>query len=622
MNYLFRGNLSGLICSDCKDALSNVIVKLYRTSDDQDDIVFATADPKNTFNVLKKKQIKAKNDRLIAETKTDEAGNFLFELGEQHNYNGGVFEIDVCIDTIGGLKDRNQETIQFTITVLQPQWRETQDGTLVWGWEYCLPQRWWCYIRSLLGVWVICGQVTLCQEQRPVPGVRVFAFDRDWLQDDALGSAITDSAGYFRINYLASTFKQGTFIDVELFGGPDVYFRVETTLGAPLLVEPPARGRASDRSNVGPCFCVDLCLEEDGGPGDEDGALPFFSHLGGFNYTFDVDSAPAGSGLTNGSNRAFFSNVRLNGTLTKRLNGNPMEYRFEVRELDAGGAALGPWMQVSAGQIAKTVIGNLQRANPNFPATDPNPIETLDYVVGTPGANELAATIVSDVNGDWIQVPQESAGALSATGTFIPDGNMISLRTATLATFRSVDLVNPTVLQAGNSSTDTGEPLVTNKYFAIRMLVRENGMAGPGTQAGICQKVAIENAVYSTLNHPSWMPAPKPNALGVRMIDISELIASGGCGEINTDLTVLFTAAHPNLGNVGISMAGPGGPYTFTLPPAMPGGDHFGTATPNGFNIADLPPCAYIVTFSVQLLLTTGDSVPNNLIDQIAFCKA
>jgi hypothetical protein len=67
-------------------------------------------------------------------------------------------------------------------------------------------------------------------------------------------------------------------------------------------------------------------------------------------------------------------------------------------------------------------------------------------------------------------------------------------------------------------------------------------------------------------------------------------------------------------------MSGPGGPYPFTLPAAV-AGEQFGTATPDGWTLASLSPCAYVVGLSVQLLLTTGDGVPNNLYDQIAFCK-
>ena len=83
MNYIFKGNLCGYICDDCTDYLSNVTVKLYSTGDEQDDLQFATADPKNTFSVLKKKQIKTKKNRLIAEAETDAFGNFQVELGEK-----------------------------------------------------------------------------------------------------------------------------------------------------------------------------------------------------------------------------------------------------------------------------------------------------------------------------------------------------------------------------------------------------------------------------------------------------------------------------------------------------------------------------------------------------------
>jgi len=104
------------------------------------------------------------------------------------------------------------------------------------------------------------------------------------------------------------------------------------------------------------------------------------------------------------------------------------------------------------------------------------------------------------------------------------------------------------------------------------------------------------------------------------MLDIAELIAHP-CGEIGNTLTVLFTAAHPNLGSVNIVMTGPGGPYNFTLPAIPEVGDWFGTATPSGFTVSSLKPCAYLVTLEITVLLTDGDNIPNPLYDQIAFCK-
>jgi hypothetical protein len=620
MTYIFRGRLCGYICSECREPLRRVKVRLYKLETRDDAISRAVANPKETFAILKEDEVKAKQSRLIAEAETDTEGNFNFELGEKQEYDGSAFEVDVYVDSIEG-SDQNEKLnpVQFSITVLQPLWRQ-RDDFLIWGWEYCLPYRWWCLILRYLGIWVICGRVLLCEERNrpPVPGVKVIAFDRDWLQDDMLGSAVTDSNGGFHIYYTTATFEPGTWLNVELTSGPDVYFRVETTLGAPLLVEPPSRGRDPDRENVGHCFCVTLCLKDDGGGGDVE-ALPFFSHLGAYKYSTQIQSAPAGSGLTTFGNRAFYSSVRLNGVLSKKLNGNPMEYRFETRELNAAGVPIGAWTKVNAGQIGKTYIGRLERANPNFPATDPNPIEIIEYVTASPAPDELLATTFSDAQGDWIQVPQESSSPLGAVGFFTPNGNMIQLNTASLSAFPLVDLTIPTVLQAGDSVTSTGKPLVANKHFAIRMLVREQGTAGAGTQAGICQHVAIENTQYKTENHPSWMSVVYTR-YGVAMVDVAQLIAAG-CSDITTGLDVLFTAAHPNLGAVGVTMSGPGGPYSFTLPAASPG-NHFGTATPSGFTVAGLASCAYIITVSAQVLLTTGDSSPDDLYDQIAFCKS
>jgi len=69
-------------------------------------------------------------------------------------------------------------------------------------------------------------------------------------------------------------------------------------------------------------------------------------------------------------------------------------------------------------------------------------------------------------------------------------------------------------------------------------------------------------------------------------------------------------------------MTGPGGPYNFTLPPIPEVGDYYGTATPSGFVVSKLAPCAYLVTLTITVLLTDGDNYPDPLYDEIAFCKS
>ncbi|GIV57484.1 MAG: hypothetical protein KatS3mg042_0397 [Rhodothermaceae bacterium] len=629
MTYRFLGHLCAYLCANCNEDLANVTIRLYRVRRDQPVTHLATAEVKHTQRVLDARAIDRKKKHLLAETTADEAGRFAFELDEKkHKYDGGSFEIDVRLSRAPGQAEA-AEPVQFTVTTLQPQWRQ-RDNHLVAVWEHCLSARFWCHIRERLGAWVICGTVLDCKTRRPIPGVRVQAFDRDWWQDDHLGEGVTDANGHFRIDYTAAAFRPGVFIDVELFGGPDLYFRVETLLGAPLLVEPPSRGRDADRQNAGPCFCVELCLTEAPPPPVIE-ALPVFTHLGGYNYENDVNSLPGQNGLTKTSGRAFYSNVRLNGVLPKTLNGQPMEYRFEEhRRLDAAGVPLGP---VDAGDVPnrspRPTSASWNGRNPD-PRHEPEPDHdggllrqpTRQDTRPGPTVCRHRMPTLSETGSRCHRMSGSALGDDGLSST--PNGNMISLITGSLAPFATVDLETPGPLAAGQSATATGQPLVQNRHFAIRMMVREVGTAGPGTVAGTCQNVAVENTRYRTLHHPAWMAQLKTSALAVAMVDVEELIVDG-CSGIGDTLTVNYTAAHPNLGTITLTMTGPGGPYTLALTPnagATPP-NQFGTATlapPD--SVGALAPCAYIVTLSVQVLLTTGDSVPDNLIDQIAFCKA
>ena len=157
------------------------------------------------------------------------------------------------------------------------------------------------------------------------------------------------------------------------------------------------------------------------------------------------------------------------------------------------------------------------------------------------------------------------------------------------------------------------------------MRVRNVGDPSSEFDGGTCHHIAIDNVLYDNVTHqPAWRNlTDPPGDLAVYLVDIQQLLGPNGCGQISNKLTVLFTAAHPNLGSVSLRMDGPNGPYSFTLAPdgASSSVDYFGTATPDGFVVAKLKPCAYLVTLTVDVLLTDGDNGPGPLIDQIAFCK-
>lgn len=274
--YQLQGRLCGLICSECREPLSPGVVRLYRSQQAQNVAALAVADPKDTFAILTDEMVQSKAQALLAEAIPDADGNFTVELGPEQDYQGEAFEVDFVCGTVphGKPLPKPPRPLQFSITTLQPQWRQgrsqlPQDGTggdralLVSAWEYCIPFRYWCAVRARFGAWTICGRIVDCQTQRPVPRVRVLAFDTDILQDDPLGSAVTNSNGQFRIDYTLADFQKtplSPLVNFEIFSGPDLHFRVETLSGAVLLEEPRLRGRQSDRNNVGNCFCVDLCI--------------------------------------------------------------------------------------------------------------------------------------------------------------------------------------------------------------------------------------------------------------------------------------------------------------------------------------------------------------------------
>jgi hypothetical protein len=378
-------------------------------------------------------------------------------------------------------------------------------------------------------------------------------------------------------------------------------------MGTPLLREDPSAGYGSSRENIPNCFCVTLRLKEAPGDDTQVEPLPVFNRVGGYHFLTQIDSGIAGDGKTLGDDRAFFSNMRLNGALPKRLNGQPLEYQFEIAKWSGAlPPASGDYSPVPLGKIAKTLIGDLQTVT-----ADPiNPVKTEPYYVNGNSPTELVAAVTAD---GWIQVPQESNAF--AGGYFHPNGNMIRL----ISTSYSSETLNMAGLIAGNSATSTGQPLAHNDFFAIRMWVREAGNPASKQLAGTLPKIAICNARYDNVpQRGSWSPTNVDGVLAVHSIDIEELKVGGGCTKITNNITVKYSAAAANLGTVVISMNGPGGPYGFAPIASSP--DTFGTATPS-FTVGTLSPCAYTVHLNVQVLLTTGDSIPDNLYDLVAFCK-
>jgi hypothetical protein len=346
------------------------------------------------------------------------------------------------------------------------------------------------------------------------------------------------------------------------------------------------------------------------------GLKPEFTSIGGLDYLTDVNSTAPGNGLTIADGRAFtdlagkplekpVASLRLNGVLPEKLSGSPMEYRFEFCTTNATGGSLSAWKPVLPFQIAPTLIGHWQ---PIF-----GPTKRVWVNHPSPPAGDIVISVDS-VDG-WIKVPQDNF-----FGNFSQNGNQIDLISSNLPALGGFPSKDESGIITGNAPA---HPLVQDSHVGLRMRARKVGVPASEVDAGTCAHVALDNTYYDNVKpHPAWDggAAFPPGQRAVRMVNIQEL-GSTGCQKITDSLTVLFTAGHPNLGSVSISMAGGGGTYSFTLPPA--GADEwFGTATPSGWTVGSLQPCAYLVTLTANLLLTDGDNDPIPLYDQIAFCKA
>lgn len=632
MAYIFKGRLCGFICPECPEPLSDVVVRLYRHRGKQDITALAVASPKDTFAILTDDQVQAKASSLIGEARTDTNGNFIFKLGDAQRYGGEAFEVDIYCGTVPRRKSGRSTPppVQFSITTLRPMWRQTE-ADFVGVWDYCVPNRYWCGVRRRFGAWTICGKVTVCNTEIPVAGVEVTAFDADWIQDDAIGSAITDGAGKFRIDYLVEDFEKtplSPLLNLEWVSGPDLYFSIETPGGTVLSAEPRSRGRDPDRENAGNCFCVGLCIDKP--PVDGGNPIPLFTHVG--QYRVDPIYADfTADGLTTVENLAFTDTIPLIGLLPNGSAPDALEYRFRVAEYDAMGIVLGPVADVDATMIAPTVIGQLEYFDWNAVLTA-WVLRSANYWVNNPGAPLTTihrngfADITIQLNqsvkpGGWIEVPRQNGLVLNGEGLFV--GGFVSMVQfdTTKLTNEYFDLTIPLPALTAGQSVPAGKKSRMHR-FKLFFEARQVGMVAIAS-SNEREKIVLSNTHYTQHHHPSWAGFVDTGR-AVVMVDITELAALGaGCNAITDHVHALFTAYHPFLGSVSVYFEGPTPPpLPAAIAPAIVGGEAISPLGGHDFDVTAQPPCAYILWLRVTLNLTYGWGrfLPDSY-DHIAFCK-
>lgn len=622
MTYTIQGRMCGYLCDDCSELLEGVTVRLYGSA--ANDVVGrAAADPKDTMELLDEAAVASRAARLLGEATIGADGRFTLTLPDQ-GYDGGPFDIDLYCATVPHAKPpkRTPTPLQLHVTTLQPRWRET-DGGYVAAFDYCVPARVWCAVRARLGAWTICGHVVVCETRQPIAGVTVKAFDVDWIQDDPLGDGITDAAGHFRIDYTVGDFTRTPFspsINIELVGGPDLYFRVEGPGGTPLLVEPRSKGRTPGRQNVGPCTCVELCVTGDVPPQTVP-TIPLFTKVG--MYRIDPlfgEFTPAGT--TTVGDQAFTGDIPLVGIMPDPLSPDAVEYRFLVAQLP------GPSNPVDAAHLAATVIGELE-----YFAWDTVlsawVVRSVDFWANNPGATVSipqsgGPPLVVSVNtavkpGGWIEAPRTNGLVPGGPGRFIPNGTLAMLHTTTYTdeTFDLTVAAPPLPLQAGDSVP--GPQRSAAPTFRVDFEARKV-IGGAPVGSNTLAVIAFSNMTDTYTRHPYWAGG-NATTVGVASLGIAEMVTNGGCAELGDTVHVLYTAYHPYAGQPTVYFDGnPILPAPLT--PPVVGGQAVSAPGGDAVDISLLAKCAYILWLSVPLRLTHGyGSLGWILYDHIGFCK-
>jgi hypothetical protein len=486
-------------------------------------------------------------------------------------------------------------------------------------WDYCLSQRYWCLVRARFGAWIICGRVVVCDTGAPAGAVKVSAFDVDWLQDDPLGSAVTDAGGRFRIDYLAADFKKDILgLNIELFGGPDLYFKVETLSGGALLTEAPARGRGADRENVGNCFCVELCVKD----------APvvthaWFTRVGDFGIYSDINHL--GDGRTNravpvgfpnahgGPNFGFFGAMKLVGDCptTYPTGGPPMRYRFLYEVLGSPGGL----QPVLAGNIGAVKVAT-RPISWNISGTPAPVVTAQDIYVAPFGATPAGPTpppalppnvpwgpipavvIVPDANG-WVTLdPSATNGGFS--------GPLILFESATVV--------------PGGAAPGSGPgvpPADPKNGKRLRIVFEAEPVTGP-TPATPTLTNELENIYVN-----NWTE--------VNQLTLAQFTGPGhnSCSGLTTTLDIEFTADHELMAAWGLAISNaassiPGGPPVLPSgngPRGGSGGIPVGSTPALHLDISGWPACSYILSLTTRRMLTDGENDDSGRTNQVTFCK-
>lgn len=593
--YKHTATISTQICkTGCLLNLTNTKVSIFHSHHKQ-----CPDEPRisKTFEQISSENLAKRKSDFLGEAITDENGNIEISIdSDKYKYTGGCIEVVVTISKIPESDYKFESEEHYLLAYYSPDWRQSEHGHFHYL-ALTIPSSIWCALLKRHDLWLICGHVTSCKKPNgPIGGVTVTAFDADWIQHDNLGSASTNSSGWFYLLYHGDAFKKtplSPFINIEWTGGPDLFFKIEALDSdgntVSLLDEPSSRARQADREDVTNCFCVELCVDLAPTPPNE---IPMWTRIG--NYQIP-DSASLhdfrADGYTQVGNLAFHRNMTMIGQTGVATASRQLRYRFSY-ERDWTGPTP-PATPITKEMICQLNIGNI--------VVSESPLVLEPVYINNPGALHNHEP---DVAG-WIEVESDPR--------YTPTGNsLLCLNSSKLAPAQNY--ANP------SPNSDAGDPATIDAaretyVYSLRYELEENtGSGWTPVYEQIMEKLVINNA--STL---LWL-------------ELSQFITGASlCHPITTEVTALYTVDHPHLDWYQIEIQKQGSHMHWPVPTvddagsiSFRGGNFDGSpATPNNpVNVSAWENCSYIVFLKAHRRLTNGYGGPGTETVYRTFCKA
>jgi hypothetical protein len=602
-----RGFLYGIICPEFSvyDRIPGAEIFAVRSQQREpttNQTESSRGDAKTVVRNISEDELKrlSSNDGVL-HGRTDERGFFCIN---DRRFQGELVDVYVCLRVVPGPGGK-QLPLDRTICLFLGTYRPSQTSGS-WYLTLYVPQSIWCKLKKLVDAWTVAGRVATCDGDQPLGLVKVIARDVDITQDDLLGEALTNSSGIFRIDYMGDQFRQGTIVDVELFGGPDIYFEVQDSTGTALLKEEPCEGRGVGRCDSGPCKCVRLCVKLPGGGGD--GNLPSVWIRVGSAFripdsTLVLNDFDAAGYVGGAAKFVITGSPEMHGGVPNETATSPrVEYRFLVGDTTAPNNAAA----LSAGHFTR-IVGAGPPADKNLFV--PTVMGDLWRLISTsPEFVQETVTIVavqSDLSPDgWLDINTVFVNRFMELGldpstipsfSWLPRNVLMSINTGAL----------PTVANVPGAVAGPGDPIpaanrIPEQKMSLRFETRNATTHLPMIGNGrVLNSMIVNN-----------------NAIFLKMAMREHIDSGDFCGIIHGVPHVAYTIYHPYLQSANLHIRSNSGAYDndmIDLPQNLPLSGNTNDAINHLSNpsLAMVPnptiKCTYIVTLGARSRLHSGE---------------